>query len=322
MTNPPEGVSDGAKMWWLSGQLMSSGEGLLMKNKVLALASASVLALALSATASHAGYMQAGETMGVSLDSPLPEGVFFADLEDYGGQSGTPVKVGVNIPVLLWSTPWTFNNTRLEFLAAVPFAHIDGGGLNQVGAITYALGPILAHDFGNGLTGGISAFVRTPDPSANIAAISGRRAVEGDFRQSMQYTFATGTALGGVTFIENASVTTGFGQSAAIEGQNDQFAGDFAIEKTFDKFTIGFTGFGNYDINTNFLPRGRNVELGGLVGYDFGKVSLTAIVTHGVLAGGFTPGVTAAPGHETRGWLRLVVPLYVAPTAAPVVARY
>jgi hypothetical protein len=292
-----------------------------MKTKILAAAGAA-FALAMSASASFAGYVQPGETMGVSLNSPLPEGVFFADLEDYGGQSGTPVHVGVNIPVLIWSTPWSFYNTRLQFLLAVPFAHIDGGGLDRVGAATYAFGPQLTHDFGNGLTGGVSAFVRTPDPSQNIEAITGRRAVEADFRESLQYTTPANGPLGGLTFIENGAITTGFGTPGNIAGQNDMFWGDFTIEKTFNKLTIGFTGFGNIDINTIAGPRTRNVELGGLIGYDFGKFSLTGIVTHGIINGGVTPGVTAAPGHETRGWVRLIVPLYVAPTAPVVTARY
>ena len=299
-----------------------------MNTKILTIAGALGVALTMSASVAHAGYMQPGETMGVSLDSPLPEGIFFADLENYGKSDGSPTRLGVNIPVILWSTPFSFYNTRIEFLAALPFAHLDGGGLNQVGAITYAFGPILAHDFGNGLTGGVSAFVRTPDPSQNIAAISLRRATEGDFRESLQYTIPAGGFLGGITLIENGAITTGFGQSGLREGENDFFAGDFAIEKTFGKLTVGFTGFGNIDINNKAGAafgggRAHNIELGGLIGYDFGKFSLTAIVTRGILADGATPGVTTLVGRETRGWLRLVLPLYVAPTApAPVVARY
>lgn len=298
-----------------------------MKMKMMATLSAAALALALSASASYAGYIQPGETMGVSLDSPLPEGVFFADLEDYGGQSNSPARLGVNIPVILWSTPWTFYNNRVEFLFAAPFAHVDGAGLDRVGAATFALGPILAHDFGNGLTGGLSAFIRTADPSQNIVELTHRTAVEGDFRESLQYVVPPGSPLSGLTFIENAGVESGFGQSGAIEGQDDQFQGDFTISKSFDKLTIGFVGFGNIDINhkaSDFYgsARGRNIELGGLVGYDFGKVTLQAMVTHGIIENGYTPGGTIAPGEETRGWLRAIIPLYVAPAPAPVVARY
>ena len=298
---------------------MSSGEGQNMKNKFLAKIGTAAFALALSATASFAGYFVPGETMGLSLDSPLPEGVFFADLEEYGRSDLQPnANVGVNIPVLLWSTPFTFYNNRLEILAAFPFAHIDGLGLNRVGAVTYALGPIIAHDFGNGLTGGVSAFVRSPTPSQNIRVIDGRSRVEGDFRESLQY--VAPNLFGGLTFMENGGITTAFNSDPTF-AVNDFFAGDFTVEKTFGKFTIGFTGFGNTDIENRPLSGGRfsQVELGGLIAYDFGRFSLTGIVTRSVLT--TTNGISGP--QETRGWLRLIVPLYVAPTApAPVVARY
>ncbi len=309
-----------------------------MQTKILAATAA--LALSLSATASNAGYMQPGETMGVSLVSPLPEGVFFADLENYGRSPnlvpGRSVGLGVNIPVIIWSTPISFYNTRLEFLAALPFAHVDGGGLDRFGAITYALGPMLAHDFGGGLTGGVGALLRTPDPSQNIQDLSGRTRPGVDVRQSLQYKVPTGP-FEGITLIENASFSSCLCSSAQgitgdgllVATQNDMFAGDFTAEKTFGKFTIGFTGYGNIDTDniahltaaaTNGNTRERNVAVGGLVGYDFGTFTLTGIVTHSLYKNAIVPAVSA--GEETRGWVRVVVPLYVAPTSAPVVARY
>ena len=317
-----------------------------MKNKVLAVAGAAALTLSISASASYAGYAQPGETMGVSLLSPLPEGVFFADLEDYGRSHvnaalpSSNTGVGVNIPVIIWSTPFSFYNTRLEFILATPFAHFDGAGLDRVGAIDVGFGPLLAHDFGNGLTGGIGALIRSPDASANIQDLSGRTATEVDIRQSLQYK-VTGGAFNGITLIENAfftsclcrnygPVTTTANGATGVSVQNDLFAGDFAIEKTIGKLTVGFTGFGNIDtdnkngLNRTLAPGGfpqgeRNVALGGLINYDFGKFTLTGIVTRSVISSPVVPGV--AFSAETRGWLRLVVPLYVAPTA-PVVARY
>ena len=320
-----------------------------MKNKIMAVAGATALALTMSASASHAGYMEPGETMGVSLLSPLPEGVFFADLEDYGrsqltgpaagGGASPHVGLGVNIPVVIWSTPFSFYNTRLEFIVALPFAHLDGAGLDRIGAITFAAGPLLAHDFGNGLTGGIGALFRGPDPSSNIQGLSGRTEAAFDLRQSLQYSIKTG-AFSGITLIENAAFTSVFASNygptvltsdgsalGTVGPQNNLFAGDFTIEKTIGKLTVGFTGFGNIDTDQRkaialqdpLNPREANVAVGGLVAYDFGKFSLTGIVTTSVLDHPVVP--TVSQGHETRGWLRLIVPLYVAPTA-PVVARY
>ena len=311
-----------------------------MKNKLLAVAGAAALALTMSATVSHAGYMDPGETMGVSLLSPLPEGVFFADLEDYGRShltgsattQGPNVGVGVNIPVIIWSTPFSFYNTRLEFILAAPFAHIDGGGLDRVGAITTAAGILLAHDFGGGLTGGLGALARAPDDSSNLQQLTGRTAVEIDIRESLQYAIKTGP-FSGITLIQNAAFTSclcsNYGPQVLTAAgtfttaQNDFVAGDFTIEKTIGKFTFGFTGYGNIDTNNRagltFRSNERNVAVGGLIAYDFGKFSLTGIVTRTIIDGAVAPAVSS--GYETRGWVRLIVPLYVAPTA-PVVARY
>ena len=290
-------------------------------NKTAAKLTTAILAFGLTTSISHAGYFVPGETMGTSLDSPLPEGVFAVDLEEYGRsdvQNAATANVGVNIPVLIWSTPYTFYGNRLEILAAFPFAHLDGA-INRIGAVTYALGPILGHDFGGGLTGGVSAFIRSPSPSQNILAIDGRNRIEGDFRESLQYTTASG-----YTFIENLGITTAFNNSAASLLQNDFIAGDFTAEKTFDKLTIGFTGYGTTDLQNRLsivgrLGRASQVELGGLVGYNFGRFLVRAIVVRSVL--NEISGFTLPP--ETRGFFVVTVPLYVAPTlAAPVIARY
>ena len=310
-----------------------------MQTKVLSTIGAAALALSLSATASYAGYMQPGETMGLSLISPLPEGVFAADLESYGRSkpagSPTNLDIGVNIPVLIWSTPITFYNTRLEILGGVPFAHIDGSGDDRFGAVSWALGPLLAHDFGGGLTGGLGVLIRTPDLSSNIQDLSGRTGDAVDVRQSLQYKLPGNGPFGGITLMENAAYTTAINKQGPVtvtaDGltvpvQNDLFAGDFTAEKSFGKFTIGFVGYGNIDTNnvarlTGVNAREKNIALGGLVGYDFGRFTLTGIVTHSLFASAIVP--TVALHEETRGWVRVVVPLYIAPPpSAPVVARY
>jgi hypothetical protein len=307
-----------------------------MRLKNLATFGAAACALAMSASASFAGYMQPGETMGVSFVSPLPEGVFFADLEDYGrsdNQAGA-VNAGVNIPLVIWSTPFSFYNTRVELVGAIPFVHTDGAA-NQIGFIDQGYGVLLAHDFGGGLTGGVGAIYRTPAGSTSVGKnILGETTSEIDLRQSLQYTSTGPGFFNGFTFIENAAYTTAFASNYngptmtfGSPVQNDEFSGDFTIEKTFDKFTIGFTGFGNVDTDNRNVALGaaRNqghVALGGLIAYDFGRFTATGIVTRDVYEANGLNGLDLA-GYETRGWIRIIVPLYVAPApATPVVARY
>jgi len=251
-----------------------------MKIKILASLGAAAMALTMSATVSQAGYMQPGETMGISLLSPLPEGVYAGDLENYGRSPnlspGSNVGLGVNIPVLIWSTPYSFYNTRLEVLAAVPFAHLDGAGLDRVGFLGAAVGPLLAHDFGNGLTGGLGAIFHTEDMSSNIQDLSGRTRPAADFRESLQYVIPGSGPFGGITLIENAAFTSclcsNYGplsvtpDDAVVTVQNDMFAGDFSVLKTFQKFSFGFVGYGNIDTNNRAHlagpnPREKNVAL-------------------------------------------------------------
>jgi hypothetical protein len=287
------------------------------------------IALTMSASCAFAGYMVPGETMGLSALSPLPEGLFLVDTNDYGRADNAAGGNGVAIPIFVYSTPFTYQNTRLEFAAALPFAYLDHAGpvANGVHAITYAAGPLFAHDFGNGLTGGLGVLFRSGDPDYNFSQrVDGRTVFEFDIRESLQYKYSGPGFLNGIVFIENAAYTTpasssyGPTTSSGALVQNNFFAGDFTIEKSFDKLTVGFVGYGNIDTdNRNLAGKVSNVELGGLVGYDFGKFNLTGIVTRTVLTE--TAGLNNG-AYETRGWLRLIVPLYVAPTAAPVVARY
>ena len=300
-----------------------------MKNKLLATLGSGLLGLAVSASSAFAGYMVPGETMGVSALSPLPEGVFLVDTNNYGKSDGSDAGLGVAIPIVIWSTPFSFYNTRLEIFAAFPFAYVThtAPGVDGVHALTFAVGPAFAHDFGNGLTGGVGVLFRSPDPDNGFAnTVDGRTTFEFDIRQSLQYVVSTPGIFNGVTLIENAAYTTPASSYGPVTAggaavQNDFFAGDFTIEKTFGKLTVGFTGYGDIDTTIrNLTGRHSELEVGGLVGYDFGRFSLTGIVTRSVIE---RNSLTGRAPDETRGWLRAIIPLYVAPTApAPVVARY
>ena len=300
-----------------------------MKNKILAAVGAAALAFTMSGTAQAQIVAQPCETCGVALGAPLPEGVFFVDLENYGKRDGQANRLGVNIPITAWSTPFSFYNTRLEVLAAIPvFTHIDGPALNRVDLYSQALIFVLAHDFGNGFNAAVLGGPRSQDNFTQAG-----RGILADIRGSISYVKdgfnATVTAnyggnLGGKTTAFNA-----FGQG--IAGFDDNIFFDGTITKKFGKFEIGVVGYYQTDLNGP-LVRQRSAAVGGLVGYDFGKFTLQAYATREIFVaqGGFGLGQgvfgnTAASNrdYDTRGYLRLIVPLYVAPAApTPVVARY
>ncbi len=270
------------------------------------------------------------ETCGIALGAPLPEGVFFLDNESYGGRDGQNNRLGVNEPTLVWSTPFSAYNTRLEIVLPDPiFTHIDGGSINRVDAYTTAAFILLAHDFGNGFNLGFAAGTNTPDRFTNAG-----RGENAQFRLALSY----------VKDGYNATVTANYfgdfgGKLTNVNGValgfDDNVFIDFTFTKKINKLELGLIGTYETDINGPVI-RQRSLAIGGLIGYDFGKFTVQAFATREVYVrnGGWglgQPGLGATTGtivnakndYETRGTVRVIVPLYVAPApAAPVVARY
>ncbi len=302
-----------------------------MKNNIMAAVGAAALAFTMSGTAKAQIVGQPCETCGVALGAPLPEGVFFVDLEDYGKRSGQANRLGVNVPISVWSTPFSFYNTRLEVLAAIPvFTHIDGPTANRVDLYSQGLLFALAHDFGNGFN---AAIIGGPRGADNFTQ-AGRGAIA-DLRASISYVKdgfnATVTANYGGNLGGKVTAFGAFGTPTA--GFDDNIFIDYTLTKKFNKFEIGVIGYYQTDINGPVV-RQRSLAVGGLIGYDFGKFTLQAYATREVYVrnGGYglgQPSIGAGGGagvnndYDTRGYIRFIVPLYVAPTApAPVVARY
>ena len=314
-----------------------------MNKKLLATLATAALTMSLTATASYAGLgFEPGETLGQALGAPLPEGLFFVDNEGYGRRDrdannggglgaaavGPGPNIGVNIPALVYSTPFTFYDTRLEFLYAAPFIHLDGGpygsATNRVDIFNQAFGPILAHDFGHDFGGSLIMFVRPPSEHFRSDAYA-------DLRASLSYTGQ------GLDLTATFGYTGTFGGYAGginpyspIHGVSDAIDIDVTATKHFGKLEAGFVGYYLHDLNT----RGDNstqlangtvlslqqeaVAVGGLVGYDFGRFTLQGyavrtVVSHNQL---ILPGIGGFGNPETKGFLRLIVPLYVAPAPA------
>jgi Putative MetA-pathway of phenol degradation len=74
---------------------------------------------------------QPGETIGVASGAPLAPGWCFVDTTDWGVRSTAAGKesLGVTIPVIVRSTPWSLWGARIQFLGAAPAA--ETGTLNN-----------------------------------------------------------------------------------------------------------------------------------------------------------------------------------------------
>ena len=93
-----------------------------MNSKLMKLAAAGVLSCCIASSAFAGSVTQPGETVGLAVGAPLPEGLYFVNTGDWGNRSGVDTSVGVDIPVLAWSTPWTILGGRVQFLIAGPVA--------------------------------------------------------------------------------------------------------------------------------------------------------------------------------------------------------
>lgn len=287
---------------------------------------ATLAALSLGGAARGQIIAEPCETCGVALGKALPEGITFLDLENYGQRDGQANRLGVNIPTLAWSTPFSFYNTRLEVLAIVPvITHVDGSTLNRTDYYASSLIVGGAHDFGNGLHVGVFIGPRSGDNNFNLG-----RAAAADIRGSIVYekdgfqaiaTFIYSGNFGGLNTPANGLGTIHYNDNAFI---------DYSLLKKFGKFEVGVVGTAVEDITGPVPIKPGSISVGGLIGYDFGTFKLQGYVTREVAirAGGWGLGPTyvyggANGGEETRGFFRVEVPLYKAPMApSPISARY
>jgi hypothetical protein len=290
---------------------------------------------------------QPGEIVGYTW-APLPQGLYFATTESYGNWRGLSNNAEgfVSIPVLVWSTPWTLLGARVESYVAVPSASVTaphtGNVVTAAGAVvptgTHVSGiynPFaavgLAWDLGNGW--GISEFVGGYAPTNNSLGQDFFT-----FNERLGVTWAqgpwslTGHVIYGITG-NNASSSVGvaYGAKTSPNYVNLDLTGTYTI----GKWSFGAVAFGSWDVShTSYLgavgtggtyAKQSQFAVGPFVGYNFGPVILQAWVTRDVATQNYYNALPAGgfvKDYETRGWLRVIVPLWNPPAPAPVVAKY
>ncbi len=301
-----------------------------------------------------------GWTADLQLATPLPEGIFFIDTgtafersPPSGLAGGLTIDAGVNLPVLVWSTPVTFLGGRLEVIGTAPEAAVSygvygSGGFISDGQSARAMynpaGLVgMAWDLGGGFTvsdfvGGFAPVntalgqVGSLGPSTGAAGLGATGGLGGDFWTFIESAAIAynhdGWSLSANGFYGHSSNEIGGAQNG-LYTQPDTLSVDFAATKHFGKLEIGLVGYASADLNGTvwniYATPGEafasahyqsQLALGGLVGYDFGPVIGQLYVTRDVYEDNYT-------GYDTRVWGRLVIPLWTAPKPAPVVtAKY
>jgi len=275
------------------------------------IAAASLIAVAITSGTAHAGsVIEAGETTGLAAYAPLPEGGYFLNLGNWGVRDTNPnTGVGVDIPALIWSTPFTVLGARVEFLAATPVVDISVDQSTSTYGIYYPFfQPILAWDLGNGMSvgGGFGAYA--PVGNSLTKDIVGN---EGTMRGNLGVNYiANGWTLAATGTFETPTnkdhdVPAGYHQSANL---------DLTAYYALGKWQLGLVAYGELDTNVSKEVHGLHPQaeaaVGPLVGYNFGPLILQVKATRDVAQ-------QNESGMNTVFWTNLVIPLWGASAPPP-----
>lgn len=264
------------------------------------MAVAGLLSVAAFCPAAHAGSVtQPGETIGLATGAPLPEGVYFVDTADWGCRNTSPDStcVGVNIPVLAWATPVNFLGARVQLLTAVPTVTVGVDNADYTyGFYNPFFAGQLAWDLGNGF--GFSYL---------LGFYVGVNTGVGFDSTSLNQRFAVSYTADGWNLTANAIWGIQFdGDTSTV---NPDFLNvDLTATKKFGKWEIGPVAYYSTDLNNPvpFYAKQSQFAVGGLIGYDFGPVILQAYLTTDVYEDNYG-------GYDTRGWGRIIIPLWNPP---------
>jgi hypothetical protein len=289
------------------------------------MAAAGLLSLSATAPALAGSVTQPGETVGVAAGAPLPPGVYYVNTSDYGCRDTQPAAVctALTIPVVAWSTPATLLGARLQFLVATPavFVAVENTPSSS-GMFNPLVSGQLAWDLGNGW--GFSYLLGAYlDVHTNVAFSS----------TSLNQRFALSYTADGWNLTANLiwgihldSVTDRPQLSPCpspflFRGCNPNFVNlDLTATKKVGKWEFGPVAYGSADLNrpvVGYLKQSQ-FAVGGLIGYDFGPLTLQTYVTTEVSENNYG-------GRDTRGWARLILPLgnlFAQPAPAPIVRKY
>ena len=215
---------------------------------------------------------QPGETVGLAEGAPLPQGLYFLDTTDWGCRSTSPTRcLGITIPIVAWSTPWTLFGARVQFFSVTPLIEV-GVDNTSYNASVYnpALFGQLAWDLGNRF-GFSYAFGAYFDIDQTLAWSSNSL----NQRFALSYTGNGWDLTANVIYgIELDSVTNRPQISPCpapfgFEGCNPDFINvDLTATKKFGKWEFGAVAYGNTDL-THPIPSYQEVSqnaVGGLSG--------------------------------------------------------
>jgi hypothetical protein len=308
-----------------------------------------------------------GEQVGLAVGAPLPEGLYAINTFTYRradapssainpntGLNAGAVDTAINIPVLVWSTPFVPFGGRVELLVAPPtvFAFTRNGAGRQNKDISINVGTFvggiwafdLGNNFGVSLLGGAYLNDLNGDRGSLVSVNGPGGTPVLPQLSSNTYRFGVAGSYTGDGWNITANLTANIydspgrfgGRVGALLGPqylSDSLNFDLTATKKFGNFEIGPIAYGTYNFDISQFSaaagnRGR-FAIGGLIGYDFKVFTVQAYVARDVVT---SATYTTAFGrtrdnYSTDGWIRFIVPLYsptpaAAPVPAPLVRKY
>jgi Putative MetA-pathway of phenol degradation len=279
-----------------------------MKSRLKGAAAASALLMWIP-TASAGSVTQPGETVGIPTGAPLPEGLYFTNTADWGCRSTTPTHCfGITIPIVTWSTPWTFLGARVQFFSVTPVAEFGVNNTSyQASFFNPALFGQLAWDLGNGF--GFSYALGAYSDADQAVAFASTSLNQ---RFALSYTGNDWNLSANVIYgIQLDSVSSRPQISLcptpfSFNGCNPDFLNiDLTATKKFGKWEFGGVAYANADLTSPIAgyQKQSQVAVGGLFGYDFGPLIMQVYATTNVYEQNYG-------GRNTRGWFRMSIPLW------------
>jgi hypothetical protein len=283
-----------------------------------ALLGAAVGLLGVSGVAHAGSITEPGATIGAPAGAQAPEGIYLRNNLNGGNDRGNEHDtLLVEIPAIVWATPYHLWNGQLIFAAAAPSVGLGesspplpvGTGNWQDALFNPEVTAGLAWSLGNGFF--FSQTVGLYAPSTGF----GTDAWVPEGRSALTY-LENGWNVTANVIYGFPQGTLGVGTPLGLGGfgvrANNYLNVDFTAVKTINKWTFGLVAFGSTDLETTLANAATGeqsqIAVGGLIGYDFGPVSLNFYFTHDVYIKNY--GV-----DDTRVWSALTIPLWVAPKA-------
>ena len=291
-----------------------------MNEKLTKWVAAAVLSIGAAAPALGGSVTRPGDTIGLAVGVPLPEGLYLGNNATQECRNTSPQATCylVDTPILVWSTPWTIFGARVQpaFGPVVPIKFNSGaegisGYFNSFQAVQ------LIWDLGNNWGFAYMLGGYTNNRSSPVAISSGSLNQRFGLTYSGNGWDLTANVIWGINFdsVTSKPELSPCPVSAAYpnNGCNPNFLNvDLTATKRFGRWELGPVGLYSTDLTAPIAGYQKQSQfaLGGLVGYYFDRVSVQAYVTSDVYEKNY------GGSRNISGNLRVTMPLWNPPAPA------